>query len=319
MVSLAGHAFACCWPSAGMQRPMFWLGVIVLVVAIAFTALGMALRRLHHGPGSVDRHVRDRGVRRLICGVARLVVYTEAACGCGKVRVGIAMNAVLQRRLFALAGAIVSFVAMALAYYAPATVMHRHIGAVAPILRDNFWLAVHVVTIMASYASAAIALILGNIALGYYLFGTYHQNQPPRPVPLSPDFIYTAIRITVLLLAAGTILGAFWADMAWGRFWAWDPKEVWALISLLVYILILHARYIGWSGDFGMALAAVLGATAVLFTWYGVNFLLGSGMHSYGSGAGGQWAVGGAVAIQWLFLAAAGTRYWIETGRREII
>ena len=77
----------------------------------------------------------------------------------------------LQRRLFAVAGAIVSFMAVALAYYAPATVMHRNIGAVAPILRDNFWLAVHVVTIMASYASAAIALILGNIALGYYLLG----------------------------------------------------------------------------------------------------------------------------------------------------
>ena len=79
----------------------------------------------------------------------------------------------MQRRLFAVAGAIVSFTAAVLAYYAPATVMHRNIGAVTPILRDNFWLAVHVVTIMASYASAAIALILGNIALGYYLFGRY--------------------------------------------------------------------------------------------------------------------------------------------------
>ena len=123
----------------------------------------------------------------------------------------------------------------------------------------------------------------------------------------------------MLLLAAGTILGALWADKAWGRFWAWDPKEVWALISLLVYVLILHARYIGWSGDFGMAVAAVLGATAVLFTWYGVNFLLGSGMHSYGSGAGGQWQVATAVGLKWLFLAAAGTRYVRETGVDEMV
>jgi hypothetical protein len=170
-----------------------------------------------------------------------------------------------------------------------------------------------VVTIMASYASAAIALILGNIALGYYLFGTYPHRQPPEACSQLAGFIYTAIQITVLLLAVGTILGALWADVAWGRFWAWDPKEVWALISLLVYVLILHARCIGWAGDFGMTLAAVLGATAVLFTWYGVNFLLGSGMHSYGSGAGGQWAVGTAVAIQWLFLAVAGGRYLAET------
>ena len=211
---------------------------------------------------------------------------------------------------------------MALAYYAPATVMHRHIGAAMPILRDNLWLAVHVVTIMASYATAAIALVLANVALGYYLFGRYRiQRIPHTPpaeagtrrvpdtmCPLLAGFIYTAIQITVLLLAAGTVLGALWADKAWGRFWAWDPKEVWALVSLLVYLLMLHARHIGWSGDFGMAAAGLLGFTAILFTWYGVNFLVGGGMHSYGAGAGGKWAVLAAIAVEWLFLAAAGLR-----------
>ena len=87
----------------------------------------------------------------------------------------------------------------------------------------------------------------------------------------------------MLLLTAGTILGALWADKAWGRFWAWDPKEVWALISLLVYLLMLHTRHAGWSRNFGMAFTAVFGFTAILFTWYGVNFMMGSGMHSYGS------------------------------------
>jgi ABC-type transport system involved in cytochrome c biogenesis permease subunit len=221
-----------------------------------------------------------------------------------------------QRRLFALAGAIVSFITAVLAYYAPATVMHRHIGSVTPILRDNFWLAVHVVTIMASYASAAIALILGNIALGYYLFGRYTGHRSPEACAKLAGLMYRTIQITVLLLTIGTILGALWADQAWGRFWGWDPKETWALISLLVYILILHARCIGWSGDFGMATAAVLGATSVLFTWYGVNFLLNVGLHSYGSGAGGQWAVGSAVALQWLFWAAAAGRH-VSASRDE--
>jgi ABC-type transport system involved in cytochrome c biogenesis permease subunit len=204
--------------------------------------------------------------------------------------------------------------------------MHRGIGSAAPILRDNFWLAVHVVTIMTSYASAAIALILGNIALGYYLFGRYRSTagadgqirsvgrRPPEACAVLAGFTYTAIQITVLLLTAGTILGALWADKAWGRFWGWDPKEVWALVSLLVYILILHARYVGWSGDFGMAVAAVLGATAVLFTYYGVNFLLNAGMHSYGSGSGGKWQVVSVVGLEWFFLAAAATRYMIENG-----
>jgi ABC-type transport system involved in cytochrome c biogenesis permease subunit len=348
-----------------VERPMFWLGVVILVVAQAFTATGLGLR------GYITGLVPLTGMFETVVFVAlyaallglwfALSPLWKRAGSQKRSNAGQApdrgspslgqsvlnntpsgrLERVIERRLFVVAGAIVSFGALVLGYYAPATVMHRHIGAVAPILRDNFWLAVHVVTIMASYASAAIALILGNIALGYYLFGRYrrrtcdarHAENEPRSdiegksasgreavvVRLPPaicgtlaDFSYMAIQVTVLLLAAGTILGALWADKAWGRFWAWDPKEVWALISLLVYIGILHTRYIGWTADFGMILAAVLGATAVLFTWYGVNFLLGSGMHSYGSGAGGQWAVGSAVAVQWLFLAIAGGRYLAE-------
>jgi len=245
-----------------------------------------------------------------------------------------AIEEVLKRRYFVLGGAALSCLAVVLACYAPATVMHRGIGSAAPILRDNFWLAVHVVTIMTSYAAAAIALILGNIALGYYLFGRYRNRRPPEACGVLAGFTYAAIQITVLLLTAGTILGALWADKAWGRFWGWDPKEVWALVSLLVYILILHAqyvrsrvhllgrvvllilhaRYVGWSGNFGMAVAAVLGFTAVLWTYYGVNFLMNTGMHSYGAGSGGQWEVVAVMAIQWLFLAAAAARYMMEKG-----
>ncbi len=299
------------------QRPLFWLGIAVLIIAQLFTAAGMTLR------GVITGLVPLTGMFETVVFVA---IYSSLlgvwyALKPLFLRTSNGIAEVIQRRLFALAGAIVGFTAMVLAYYAPATVMHRNIGSVAPILRDNFWLAVHVVTIMASYASAAIALILGDIALGYYLFGRYRtedfetktQRRPPEICSTLADFTYAAIQITVLLLATGTILGAFWADKAWGRFWGWDPKEVWALISLLVYILILHARYIGWAGEFGMIVAAVLGATAVLFTWYGVNFLLGSGMHAYGSGAGGQREVGAAVALQWLFLAAAAVRHIMES------
>ena len=138
------------------------------------------------------------------------------------------------------------------------------------------------------------------------------RREPPRACGILAGFIYTAIKITVLLLTAGTILGDLWADNAWGRFWGWDPKKSGRWCHCWCICSVLHIRKLGWSGDFGMAVTAVLGFTAILATWYFVNFVWGSGMHSYGSGAGGQWAVIGALIVEWLFLFAAAVRRRIE-------
>jgi cytochrome c biogenesis factor len=91
----------------------------------------------------------------------------------------------------------------------------------------------------------------------------------------------------VVLLAAGTILGGVWADYSWGRFWGWDPKEVWALIALLCYVTILHGRFAGWVTQFGFAAWSVIAFLSVIMAWYGVNFVLGVGLHSYGFSSGG--------------------------------
>ena len=179
------------------QRPMFWLGVAVLAIAQAFTAAGLGLRGYVTGLVPLTGMFETVVFVALYAALLGLWFALRPVFWPGKEEpLGIAgrLHCVLQRRLFVVAGAIVSFLAAAAAYYAPATVMHRHIGAVAPILRDNFWLAVHVVTIMASYASAAIALILGNVALGYYLFGRYRAangtaRRPPEACaswPVSP-------------------------------------------------------------------------------------------------------------------------------------
>lgn len=248
------------------------------------------------------------------------------------------LDEVLKRRLFAAVGAAVGFFASLLAYFSP--IFDRDIGALMPILRDNFWLTMHVLTITASYGAGALAWGLGNIALAHYLFGRYrrpeaspglppsgsgdHGGDPPAPptrlarrppeaCSVLAGFIYKATQVAVLLLAVGTILGALWADVAWGRFWGWDAKEVWALISLLVYMIILHGRYAGWSGNFGLAFGSVLGLTMIVMAWYGVNYWLRSGLHTYAGGSGGQWYVAVAVAWNWLFLAAAALRYFVET------
>jgi len=250
------------------------------------------------------------------------------------------LQQVLARKSFALVGAALAFLVALVAYYAPKTVLEdRQIGVVRGILRDNFWLFVHVLTITASYGAGALAWGLSNISLAYYLFGRYRPAQEsslavadkapqsdfteaePRtsPVALAPapcatlaQFTYKATQVAVLLLAAGTILGALWADVAWGRFWGWDAKEVWSLISLLAYLLILHGRYIGWFGNFGLAVGSVLAFTSIVMAWYGVNFILGSGLHSYGSGAGGQFEVTVAVVLNWLFVVAAAKQFFKE-------
>ena len=105
--------------------------------------------------------------------------------------------------------------------------------------------------------------------------------------PLS-NFVYRAMQVGVLLIAAGTILGGVWADYSWGRFWGWDPKEVWALITLLVYLVPLHGRFAGWVSTFGLVAASVVCFLSVIMAWYGVNFVLGVGLHSYGFVEGGS-------------------------------
>ena len=96
------------------------------------------------------------------------------------------------------------------------------------------------------------------------------------------NFIYRAMQVGVLLVTAGTILGGIWADYSWGRFWGWDPKEVWALITLLVYLVPLHGRFAGVINSFGLVAASVACFLSVVMAWYGVNFILGVGLHSYG-------------------------------------
>lgn len=252
---------------------------------------------------------------------------------------------VLRRRPFAISATMVATVCWIVAWYSP--VLDPNFKPLMPVLRDNFWLLIHVLTIVASYGAGALAWGLGNISLGYYLFGQYRQPavadgldaafrgttsssngssgglfvtapqrmRPPEACAAQAGYTYKAIQVAVVLLAAGTILGALWADVAWGRFWGWDPKEVWALISLLVYLAILHGRYAGITGNFGLAVGSVMGATAILMSWYGVNFVLGAGLHSYGFGesAQGQIYVGSCILANWLFVGVAAARYFATT------
>jgi len=207
------------------------------------------------------------------------------------------------RRLVLSAAAAVAASALILADYCP-DIMDPSLRPLPPVLRSNFWLAIHVMSIMLSYAAFALALGIGNITLGFYLAGPNRRGV----IRALSKFTYRLLRAGVLLLTIGTILGGVWADYAWGRFWGWDPKEVWALITLLFYLAVLHARYIGWVGNRGIAAwSVVCFSVLVVMAWYGVNYILNVGLHSYGFGGGGQIYVFCAVGLQLLYVVVAVT------------
>jgi ABC-type transport system involved in cytochrome c biogenesis permease subunit len=172
-----------------------------------------------------------------------------------------------------------------------------------PVLRNNFWLLVHVMTITISYAAFFLAFALGDIGLFFYIKDEAKYRDRLKAVTLA---IYRAMQIGVSCLAPGIILGGIWADYSWGRFWGWDPKETWALIALLGYLAVLHGRIGGWIKDFGMVASAVITFSLVIMAWYGVNFVLGAGLHSYGFGAGGVEYVSVFVALHILFVIFVG-------------
>lgn len=178
-------------------------------------------------------------------------------------------------------------------------VMDPTIRPLVPVLRSNYWLTIHVLTITLSYAAFMLAMGVSNIALFRFTRSSSEPNE--QKISLLNQLSYRALMFGTVLLAAGTILGGIWADYSWGRFWGWDPKEVWALIALLAYMAVLHGRYAGWVNKFTFPLWTVICFSTVLMAWYGVNFILGVGLHSYGFSSGGQAVMAAFVILQGAF------------------
>lgn len=210
-----------------------------------------------------------------------------------------------KARFYLLAAAPLTVLCLLLADSLPA-VLDPSIGPLVPVLRDNFWLSVHVPTITLSYASFALAMGLGHFTLVQYWLQPDGSPTAKTLARLNTQ----VIQVGILLLTTGIILGGIWAHFSWGRFWGWDPKETWALIALLCYLAPVHGRLAGWLGNFGMSMASVLSFNAVLMAWYGVNFVLGTGLHSYGFSTGGsELLIGSIVGLDTLFVLATLLRY----------
>ncbi|MFZ5774228.1 MAG: c-type cytochrome biogenesis protein CcsB [Thermodesulfobacteriota bacterium] len=175
------------------------------------------------------------------------------------------------------------FACLSMAYASLSSQFGKEIRPLIPALQSN-WLIAHVITCFIGYAAFAVACGMGIM----YLLKERDKNGTSPTLAALPelrvidDIIHKTILFGFLWLSAGIITGAVWANSAWGTYWSWDPKETWSLITWFVYAATLHARFTrGWGGR-RIAWLAIIGFVSVIFTYYGVNFLL-SGLHSYGS------------------------------------
>ena len=170
---------------------------------------------------------------------------------------------------------------LALAYASFSQNMRSGIQPLIPALQSN-WLTAHVITCFFGYAAFALAF---GLSLMYLIKNRDSQDGEkgflsfiPGPTILE-DLSYQMVVLGFLMLTLGIITGSVWANAAWGRYWSWDPKETWSLITWFVYAAFLHSRLIkGWKGK-KLAILSIVGFGCVLFTYFGVNLL--AGLHSY--------------------------------------
>jgi cytochrome c-type biogenesis protein CcsB len=162
--------------------------------------------------------------------------------------------------------------------------MDPAIANLQPVL-NSYWLMIHVAVIVASYGPFTLAMVLGIVSLLLMLF-LNDKNKAKMDLNIK-EITYInemALTIGLVMLTIGNFLGGQWANESWGRYWGWDPKETWALISIMIYAFVIHARFVpALRGKWVYNVMAVFAFYSILMTYFGVNFYL-TGLHSYASG-----------------------------------
>lgn len=162
--------------------------------------------------------------------------------------------------------------------------MNPEITNLVPVLK-SYWLIIHVAIITASYGFLALGALMGFLNLNLMIFRNKKNEQSLSFTIKEMSFIIeVTLIIGLIMMTIGSFLGAVWANESWGRYWGWDPKETWSLVTILVYTFALHMRKIeGFRGHFALSTAALVSLSSVIMTYFGVNYYL-SGLHSYGQG-----------------------------------
>ena len=182
--------------------------------------------------------------------------------------------------------------------------MNPEITNLVPVLKSP-WLTIHVAVIMAGYGFLGLASIMGllNVVL-YASLTPKNKVRVKEVINQVTNVNHMTLIVGLYFMTAGVFLGGVWANESWGRYWGWDPKETWALITVLVYAFVTHMHRIpGMRGTFAFNMASFISYSSVMMTYFGVNYFLG-GIHSYASGSAFKVPVGVYVAIVLLTLLA---------------
>jgi cytochrome c-type biogenesis protein CcsB len=213
----------------------------------------------------------------------------------------------LRNRIVILNAAAGAALTMALTDLLP---IDRFVHPMPPVLSGTYWLAIHVPIIMVGYAVLALGMVVAHMQIGVEAFAPARRTLALKMAELQ----YFYIHIGSIFLVAGILTGSMWAASSWGRYWGWDPKEVWSLVAFLAYMAILHARAERLIGSFGVAAWSIVAFQTVLMTYLGVNFVLASGLHSYGFGDSKVvWAMLATAVVEVAFVGVG----WAMVSRRR--
>ncbi|MGE5233228.1 MAG: cytochrome c biogenesis protein CcsA [Acidobacteriota bacterium] len=213
---------------------------------------------------------------------------------------------VLRQRLLLANATGLGAIAMMLADLLP---VDPFLHPIPPVLSGTPWLAIHVPIIVVSYSVLAMATGIGHLVIGVEIFAPRRRALSQR----ASETMYWYLHVGSILLIAGILTGSIWAASSWGRYWGWDPKEVWSLVAFLAYMAILHARHDGQIRGFGVALSSIAAFWTILMTYLGVNFVLASGLHSYGFGSSNLVRIMGMIALAEILFLSLG---WAAHRRR---
>lgn len=239
--------------------------------------------------------------RAMIGNLYESFVFTAAA----GMALALIFEFIWRRGWLTIAGSMVAFLSLFSAQLDP-EFMNPEVSKLQPVLINNSLIHIHVPTIMASYAVLMLTVLLGHAyILMWFARGTSKNPQHVQSLKSLANFMFWTIPPGLILLFAGIVLGGVWADASWGRFWGNDPKEIAALVTFIVFVIIIHGRWSGWLKDVGTALGSIIGGIALWWTWWGSN-VYQTGRHSYaGAGSDIPWGPVLIPAFELLFFACA--------------